>query len=996
MKKINLIGALLLCLLSTTGIAQTVFSITQTVYCWTNGKKQYLTVDQNQSIIRLNDRKANATDLISKFATTNLKATATYVGGFPAVVVQHPTPKATADFLAQVKQAEAMIDYVLPVYYDSEWQTYYATNEIVLGLQKDVTIEQVIQTYKGAVTLKENTPWNMYLLRATDARQVFDIANKIYESGVAIYANPNFRADLKLSTAPTTTQAVYCWTNGEKHYLTADPSQSIIRLNDKKANAAEFGKQLATNANITTEATYIGGFPAVVVQHTSPKAIADFLAQTKQAQPAIDYVLPVYKDSEGKQHFATNEISVGLQKGTTIEQVIETYKGTVTLKESTPWNMYLLRVTDATQVFEIANKIYESGVATYSNPNFRADLKLSEGDPLELLQWHLNTRVAGNYDLNANEAWALTKNCENTPVVIGMVDDGLDPHEDLVMVQGYTPLDPTGFGACRPEQELSRQIIGHGIACAGVAGARHNKVGMKGVANNVTFVPVNIWTYQGETNFDAAKGINWAWDDGKADILNFSWGRTESAPGGNEVRNAVQNALTQGRNGLGTVVVGASGNGSSTVDFPANINGVITVGGILRDGGYYQLSGRGASMDVVAFAESFVATTDRMGGRGYSSMSHRYPDYTIGTFAGTSAAAPQVSGIAALMLQTNPDLTASQVLQYIQESAMEIPIKDPNPGFDTLFGYGRVDARRAVERVLKGKVPTIPLGGFDNWLNSLIQSSSNTTDFCNGDLLRFTAPELSAAGIIPRWRVSSQLEIVGSSQTHELVVRVVAAGTARVELDFALFKCTYTSSRELTSSAAPTPSPVSFEICNQQYREFFIPLTGNAARYTWTNLSTAMELFTNVTGANNGTRIGLLATEVGIKYLLRTSYAANGTCTSQDTVVVNVLDCGIGTCRVVITYPNPTTSDFQLRIISPDYRCVTCLPIDPTPAPCRMENGTFTYQLRNFFAQTVQTGQLTDNTTQTINVSSLKEGNYWLQVYFNGELLHSQQVSIVK
>jgi hypothetical protein len=120
-------------------------------------------------------------------------------------------------------------------------------------------------------------------------------------------------------------QTVYCWAAGKKQYFIADQSQSIIRFKDKKANTADFISSLASKANIEANATYVGGLPAVIVQHESPKAAANFLAQAKQVQATIDYVLPVYKDSDLQVHYATNEISIGLKDDISIETVIAKY-----------------------------------------------------------------------------------------------------------------------------------------------------------------------------------------------------------------------------------------------------------------------------------------------------------------------------------------------------------------------------------------------------------------------------------------------------------------------------------------------------------------------------------------------------------------------------------------------------------------------------------------------------------------------------------------------
>ncbi len=141
------------------------------------------------------------------------------------------------------------------------------------------------------------------------------------------------------------------------------------------------------------------------------------------------------------------------------------------------------------------------------------------------------------------------------------------------------------------------------MACAGIVAASNNTIGIRGVASNVNILPVNIvpdetfidWLggrIEGfGTNIEIAEAINWAWS--RADVLSCSWGGGSPS---NDITTAINNARTQGRNGLGSIVVFASGNSNqqfSGVTFPANVNGVITVGAINRNGNIHNYSSRG-------------------------------------------------------------------------------------------------------------------------------------------------------------------------------------------------------------------------------------------------------------------------------------------------------------------------------------------------------------------------------------------------------------------
>jgi len=106
-------------------------------------------------------------------------------------------------------------------------------------------------------------------------------------------------------------------------------------------------------------------------------------------------------------------------------------------------------------------------------------------------------------------------------------------------------------------------------------------------------------------------------------------------------------------------------------------------------------------MDLVAPSGDYsgdIVTTDRTGNLGYDNGNYTF------TFNGTSAACPQVAGVAALMLSANPQLTESQVRTILQQTARDLG----TAGWDATFGYGLVDAAKAVERVLH--VPACIIG----------------------------------------------------------------------------------------------------------------------------------------------------------------------------------------------------------------------------------------------------------------------------------------------
>lgn len=124
-----------------------------------------------------------------------------------------------------------------------------------------------------------------------------------------------------------------------------------------------------------------------------------------------------------------------------------------------------------------------------------------------------------------------------------------------------------------------------------------------------------------------------------------------------------------------------------------------------------------------------------MGSLGYDSGNYVY------TFGGTSAACPQVAGVAALMLSVRPDLTTEEVKNALQNTATDLGTS----GYDTTYGYGLVNAYAAVKEVApyisgvaeaKGKatfvVNNLPAGAVVTW-NILASDKSNVNMTVTGD-----------------------------------------------------------------------------------------------------------------------------------------------------------------------------------------------------------------------------------------------------------------------
>jgi subtilisin family serine protease len=394
---------------------------------------------------------------------------------------------------------------------------------------------------------------------------------------------------------------------------------------------------------------------------------------------------------DGYRVWATRKICVALNVGVNYSQLIP-----YTLESNSVAYMrggyYLVEFESSLVAMEMANLIYESGIAKFSHVDFYTPIEKFQ-DPLFDAQFQMHNvgqtidGYAGQVDcdVDALEAWDITLGSPN--VIVSVIDDGMESHPDFNdsngtsrLLDGYTPTNggdgtPTSTGK-------------HGVACAGIISASHDGVGVMGVSPLSKMLSVNIFS-GGETTSDLAQAFTWSVDNG-ADVISNSWGYTSCAASFSNITNAINDAATNGRGGKGCVIVFASGNNNfPCVTYPGKLPSVIAVGAVTNQGQRSWYSNYGSELDLVAPSngKAGVRTTDRMGSAGYS-----FTNYT-NSFGGTSAACPVVSGVAALVLAVNPNLTAVEIATLLNDTADDMG----DVGVDNQYANGRVNALTAIE-----------------------------------------------------------------------------------------------------------------------------------------------------------------------------------------------------------------------------------------------------------------------------------------------------------
>lgn len=325
-------------------------------------------------------------------------------------------------------------------------------------------------------------------------------------------------------------------------------------------------------------------------------------------------------------------------------------------------------------------------------------------------QWGLYSDMYPNTGIQAPDAWDITTGSTN--IVIAMVDTGVyTSHEDLS--SKIVPGRNFVTGAVDPNN--ANDDNGHGTFTAGIAAAQtNNSIGVAGVSWGAKIMPIKVMDADGYgLESDAAEGIIWAADNG-ADIISMSLGGYDDVPA---EKAAIEYAYNKG-----CVLVAASGNdGLNTAFYPASYDQVIAVGASNESGQRCTANDWGAGgsnygsyLDVMAPGNGIMSTWWDAGGSTYNISS------------GTSAAAPFVSGIAALVLSQYPTWTNGQVVEQIKMTCKEMGAT----GWDEYTGWGLVNAYHALvdppmESSKIGDLSSMSSGSFVK-VNDVVITSGST------------------------------------------------------------------------------------------------------------------------------------------------------------------------------------------------------------------------------------------------------------------------------
>ncbi len=333
-------------------------------------------------------------------------------------------------------------------------------------------------------------------------------------------------------------------------------------------------------------------------------------------------------------------------------------------------------------------------------------------------QWNLENRAADGtslgLDLNVRAAWSFTR---GEGVTLAIVDDGVELSHPEFRARTQNDLHFT-FDTGVPSGLPSNSLDNHGTTVTGLAAAEwNNRKGMSGVAPAVEIASWKIFSGFSLAASDEQLMDMFQYRSDAVDVQNHSWGNSgagQLAPTPLE-RLGLSNAISLGRQGRGIIMVRSGGNGRGNLndvndDAYASDPRVVTVASVRRDGRAASYSTRGACLLVAApggATDANIFTTDRVGAAGFNTDTYTndFADYVYSSVVqGTSFSAPQVSGLAALLLSVNPNLTYRDVQLILALASRHFDAADPDlatNGAGLLVshndGFGVPDAGFAVD-----------------------------------------------------------------------------------------------------------------------------------------------------------------------------------------------------------------------------------------------------------------------------------------------------------
>ena len=411
----------------------------------------------------------------------------------------------------------------------------------------------------------------------------------------------------------------------------------------------------------------------------------------------------------------------------------------VSVRSNFSWNKYSVIKFSQKQDEQFLQALAANSQVEYVQPSYTYKIYSSTpNDSAYSSQWNLRR-------IGISSLWENEFINSSLPVAeVGVIDTGIDDkHPDLVNSVALNPGetgngkesngiddDGNGFiddwkgydfvesesediGDWNERDNDPNDENGHGTEVSGIIGAQtNNGIGLTGIFP-VKILSLRAFGKNGNGNdIDIASAIVYAVDNG-ADVINMSFGDVVQSQ---LLHDAIRYAYAHN-----VVIVASSGNdGTEYPHYPSDFTEVISVGSADQNDTRSIFSSHSPSLDIMAPGEQIVTTT--IGG-GYTDQ-----------FSGTSAAAPHVSGVAALLKSFEKQKKNNQPT-YVERSNEEIRGVLLNSaddvgekGWDKFYGAGIINAAKAIQMV-SGSTVLIHSPGLDeilsgNFKNIIVSAST--------------------------------------------------------------------------------------------------------------------------------------------------------------------------------------------------------------------------------------------------------------------------------
>ncbi|MGV3525182.1 MAG: S8 family peptidase [Candidatus Sericytochromatia bacterium] len=427
--------------------------------------------------------------------------------------------------------------------------------------------------------------------------------------------------------------------------------------------------------------------------------------------------LPANEVLAGVTLETSRDILVRLKPGTSVSQLQEWVPRAQVHALSPELGLWRLQLPSGQSLMQQLSLLKAQSAISYAEPNvaFRIpDFQIQQtpatvvqpNDPNYGLQWNMKSS-------QIDAAWTLTTG--NPNLIVAVIDSGVDPdHPDLAdHLLRLEDIYNEEKGSDLYRNPLSGEVInfggrdgnGHGTHVTGIiAASMNNNLGVAGVSGGgIKILPIKATDYAGNTDAATLTAAFQRAIDRGANVINISIGGP-AAKSTQALVDVINRALQRG-----ITIVSATGNesnrGSGTISpitVPAAYAGVIAVGAHTEFNRVASYSNGGEAIDLLAPGGGGRSAAQREGQQIWST----WPSYNTYEFyarrvtstyyaatAGTSMACPHVTGVVALMLAREPQLTPAQIRSRLIATADDLGA----PGFEEDSGYGKLNAFRALK-----------------------------------------------------------------------------------------------------------------------------------------------------------------------------------------------------------------------------------------------------------------------------------------------------------